>query len=135
MLSIISKRIFGPTNLTLSIEQPLFWALLLSKPLSPLIDSFTVFTVSTTIIHELYRPLHEQVCKSIFNSCIIQTYRHSLCVLIFGQSSTLMICSTIPNFNLLVNQNAVCHYGQVKKKNFFSRLFFYRKESMQELFH
>ena len=27
-----------------------------------------------------------------------------------------MICSTIPNFNLIDNQCAVCHYGQVKKK-------------------
>ena len=27
-----------------------------------------------------------------------------------------MICSTIPNFNLLDNQSAVCHYGQVKKQ-------------------
>ena len=43
-----------------------------------------------------------------------QTYRLSLCI--FGLSSTLMICSTIPNFNLLDNQNAVCYYGQVKKK-------------------
>ena len=44
-----------------------------------------------------------------------QTYRLSLCI--FGLSSTLMICSTIPNFNLLDNQNAVCYYGQKKKKN------------------
>ena len=54
-------------------------------------------------------------------------------MLIFGLSSTLMICSTIPNFNLLVNQNAVCHYGEVKKN--VSRFYFYRKESVQELFY
>ena len=64
-----------------------------------------------------------------------QTYRLSLCI--FGLSSTLMICSTIPNFNLLDNQNAVCYYGQVKKnkKTNVSRLYFCRKESVQELFY
>ena len=50
-------------------------------------------------------------CKFLYT----QTYRLSLSI--FGPSSTLMICATVPNFNLLVNQNAVCHYGQVKKKN------------------
>lgn len=44
-----------------------------------------------------------------------------------------MICSA--NFNLLDNQNAVCHYGQVKKNTNVPRLYFYRKGSVQELFY